>query len=350
MSARYAALPNPRSAPDAERELADAFESDDEEDEQLESTPLTQAHNATTAAEQRHTPAPGIYDFERDYDCPPPGSPPRPSALALPNDFGNSNGQLPDSPVRQALPKPSLFRRALGGILPTHYSPVPTDSGVRVGGGLQNDGVFANVMAKPVRAKTVRTENGDVHMVPEDSSREAPPVSILKFDISSAVAYLFQQTYADAQADTVPPYWETTVHAPSGFNGTDLLVDDLPTGSMLIFAANFFTSFFFQFVGFLLTYLLHTSHAAKFGSRAGLGMTLIQYGFYSRMQQGTTGGQGDGLGWPPADPETSEPPLLSTSPLVDTAPVPEDGSAVAASSKEWMAFLLMTLGNDFTSK
>lgn len=36
----------------------------------------------------------------------------------------------------------------------------------------------------------------------------------------------------------------------------------------------------FQFVGFLLTTLLSTSHAAKNGSRAGLGITLIQYGLY----------------------------------------------------------------------
>ncbi len=38
----------------------------------------------------------------------------------------------------------------------------------------------------------------------------------------------------------------------------------------------------FQFIGFLLTYVLHTSHAAKHGSRAGLGITLIQYGLYLR--------------------------------------------------------------------
>lgn len=38
----------------------------------------------------------------------------------------------------------------------------------------------------------------------------------------------------------------------------------------------------FQFIGFLLTYVLHTTHAAKHGSRAGLGITLIQYGLYLR--------------------------------------------------------------------
>jgi len=38
------------------------------------------------------------------------------------------------------------------------------------------------------------------------------------------------------------------------------------------------------FTGFLLTYLLHTTHASKCGSRAGLGITLIQYGFYLRTR------------------------------------------------------------------
>ena len=177
MSGRYAALPNYPPAPDAERELADAFESDDE-DEGTESTPLTHATPAPVV--ERPEPPPGAYDFERDYDYPPPGSPPRPSALALPNDFGNSNGQLPSSPIRgPSGPRPSLLRRALGGILPTHYSPVASaDSGItRVGGGVENDGVFANVMAKPGRTRTVTAENGDVHMVPEDSMTEALPVS-----------------------------------------------------------------------------------------------------------------------------------------------------------------------------
>lgn len=37
-------------------------------------------------------------------------------------------------------------------------------------------------------------------------------------------------------------------------------------------------SFSFQFVGFLLTYVLHTTHSAKYGSRVGLGLTMIQFG------------------------------------------------------------------------
>ena len=158
------------------------------------------------------------------------------------------------------------------------------------------------------------------------------------------------QTYADAQADTVPPYWETTVHAPSGLDG-DILVDDLPAGSIFIFAANLFTSFFFQFVGFLLTYLLHTSHAAKYGSRAGLGLTLIQYGFYSRIARGTDGDggeadqTGDGLNWLVDDQQPSEPLLSTTPPTPPSADTPNTSeSPFAISSREWMSFLLMTLG------
>lgn len=326
MPAHYAPIPSTQySTPDADRELDEAFE--DDEDEQLESTPLTRALNQSPA--QRPSPTPGHYDFERDYDCPPPGSPPGPSTLALPgNNWGNSNGVVPDEPVRQAFPRPSFFRRALGNILPTHYTPLPTDSGIRVGSGVENDGVFANVTAKPTRARTITTETGEVHVVPEDSARDAPP------------------TYTEAQADTVPPYWETTVHAP---NGDDILVDDLPTGGLFVFAANIFTSFFFQFVGFVLTYLLHTSHAAKFGSRAGLGLTLIQYGFYSRQLENIQDSNDglDAFGWGVETPSTPADPLMSTSPIpTDSGPssVPADGLVLGVSSREWLSFLFMTIG------
>lgn len=76
------------------------------------------------------------------------------------------------------------------------------------------------------------------------------------------------------------------MHAPVNIDpNADMIVEDLPTGSFIIFVSNTFISFFFGFVGFLLTYLLHTSHASKYGSRAGLGMTLIQYGIVSKNNQ-----------------------------------------------------------------
>jgi hypothetical protein len=186
MSARYAPLPNPRSVPDTNRELDDAF---GEDDDLTETTPFTAANppSITVNVTQRglvttNTPLPGAYDFEREYtyDIPPPGSPPRPTAFALPNDIGNSNGFLPSSPIRIPLPRISLFRRAVGAILPTHYTRVPSEpTHPRViGGGLDNDGVFANVTAKPQRGREVHSEDGNIYVVPEEAQKDVPPVRI----------------------------------------------------------------------------------------------------------------------------------------------------------------------------
>lgn len=67
-----------------------------------------------------------------------------------------------------------------------------------------------------------------------------------------------------------------------GMSSDEVYVDGLPVGSVFSFAWNGMISMSFQLVGFLLTYLLHTTHAAKNGSKAGLGLTLVQYGFYMK--------------------------------------------------------------------
>ncbi|KAI7902397.1 uncharacterized protein BX663DRAFT_510959 [Cokeromyces recurvatus] len=112
-----------------------------------------------------------------------------------------------------------------------------------------NDGVFSNISAKPET----------------DKVEELPP------------------TYEEAAADATPPYWQTTVIAPAGM-GDIVLVEGLPVGHLFSFLWNMMVSASFQLVGFMLTYLLHTTHAAKDGARAGLGISLIQYGFYVRSR------------------------------------------------------------------
>ncbi|KAI8883940.1 hypothetical protein K501DRAFT_218407 [Backusella circina FSU 941] len=114
-----------------------------------------------------------------------------------------------------------------------------------------NDGVFSNMAAKP------ESMNNKVD--------ETPP------------------TYEEAAADATPPYWQTTIIAPAGM-GDMVLVEGLPVGNILSFFWNLLISASFQFVGFMLTYLLHTSHASKQGSRAGLGVSLVQTGFYIRSR------------------------------------------------------------------
>ncbi|KAI7883486.1 hypothetical protein K492DRAFT_143968 [Lichtheimia hyalospora FSU 10163] len=111
-----------------------------------------------------------------------------------------------------------------------------------------NDGVFANISAKPDNSKDGSS-----------SSNEVPPA------------------YEEAAADTTPPYWHTAVVAPYG--DEFILIEGLPVGNMLQFGWNLVISVSFQFIGFMLTYLFASTHAARNGSRAGLGATFVQFGF-----------------------------------------------------------------------
>ena len=107
----------------------------------------------------------------------------------------------------------------------------------------------------------------------------------------------------------------------------------------------------FNFVGFLLTYLLHTTHAAKYGSRAGLGVTLLQYGFALRNREmgGGPGQAGEWGAWEDGSqpaPTPSEPNLDgASSGTNDTVPVSggtdEFGNGGVPYPQEWIAFLLM---------
>lgn len=120
-----------------------------------------------------------------------------------------------------------------------------------------------------------------------------------------------------------------------------MIVDELPTGSIYLFLANIFISYFFQFIGFLFTYLLHTTHAAKYGSRVGLGLTLIQFGFYSRRQ--AEDDASDTLPGPSWNETIHMMPGMGGEMNAgnSTMVVVQDYDV---GSRDWVAFLLMTLG------
>lgn len=163
------------------------------------------------------------------------------------------------------------------------------------------------------------------------------------------------QTYEQAAADSAPPYWETTILAP-GLGGPDeVYIDGMPVGSAFSFVWNGMISMSFQLVGFLLTYLLHSTHAAKNGSRAGLGVTLIQYGFYMK---GTTESGGDPMGgggggqmsssddyMAPPDPNAHEfDPSTVTSAAGSGGAGGDSGSFADVASSDWVAYILMIVG------
>lgn len=195
-----------------------------------------------------------------------------------------------------------------------------------------------------------------IYLAPEETQKDAPP------------------SYASAQADAVPPYWETTtIHLPSGVSASsipgEMIIEGLATGTLFSFLWNMLVSISFQFVGFLLTFLLHTTHAAKYGSRAGLGVTLIQYGFALRNKledgSGYDGSNSEGYsGWRHTDPTR---PSFETAAEADeyykTHPsrrhnhyqmnndtgtgTPQDGVYFADTTLEWISFVLMTVGELF---
>ncbi|VEU22606.1 DEKNAAC103603 [Brettanomyces naardenensis] len=111
--------------------------------------------------------------------------------------------------------------------------------------GESNDGVFSNMSAKP----SVRED--------AEPAEELP-------------------TYEQVSEVPAPPYWESSIMA--GYED-EIFVDGLPVGNFVSFFWNMTVSICFQFVGFVITYLLHTSHAAKNGSQAGLGVTLLTFGW-----------------------------------------------------------------------
>ncbi|KAH8830463.1 hypothetical protein DL96DRAFT_1593016 [Flagelloscypha sp. PMI_526] len=202
---QYARLPQ-------QDELDAAFESDDEELDAQETTRLTRDEPPQPPrGGQQQTQA---YDFERVvYDGPPP-------TYQAP---GNSNGQIPSF---EALARPPNRGSWFSRFIPDRFR---SQRSGPMGGGTVN-AVFGNITQKPTAQVTV-TDGDSTYVVPEDARAEAPP------------------SYASAQADSVPPYWETTVHAPFAADASgEMIVDSLPTGSLFSFLWNLLISVSFQFL------------------------------------------------------------------------------------------------------
>lgn len=125
----------------------------------------------------------------------------------------------------------------------------------------------------------------------------------------------------------------------------EVYVDGLPVGSIFGFVWNGMISMSFQLVGFLLTYLLHTTHAAKNGSRAGLGITLVQYGFYMRSgsSSNSPANTEPQFGAPPPEPNSHD---FNPSQIADTtaAAANSNTSDGGMAGSDWLAYALMIVG------
>ena len=194
-----------------------------------------------------------------------------------------------------------------------------------------NDGVFANLNAKPERGEKLE---------------DHPPVRSSTLGSSPHYAnWHISKTYEQAAADATPPYWETTILTP-GRASDEVYVDGLPVGSLFSFFWNGMISMSFQLVGFLLTYLLHTTHAAKNGSKAGLGITMVQYGF---LMRGSSSKPPDAV-VDPTEPQFPNAHDFDPAQVADATTVAASSSTASSSSitsvasSEWLAYALMIVG------
>jgi len=141
-----------------------------------------------------------------------------------------------------------------------------------------------------------------------------------------------------------------------------MIVDDLPTGSVLVFVFNLVTSFFFQFLGFVITYFLSTTHAARYGARAGLGLTFIQYGAYWRAAQNaeadqSRAGQQEVAWWNETMTAIVSSPNSAAAPnstMLLESMMNQNGTDtgepyygdIGFGGKDWLALFFMTFGED----
>jgi len=121
-------------------------------------------------------------------------------------------------------------------------------------------------------------------------------------------------------------------------------IEGLPSGHFFAFVTNFFVSVSFQFVGFIMTSVLASTHAARFGSRAGLGATLIQTGYYMTQQDNQVQ---EGTVWPgPADVYDASKAAADAQATSAPPGVISDGmtSAEFSAVTQWLSFFLMAVG------
>ncbi|KAG5350727.1 Metal homeostatis protein BSD2 [Termitomyces sp. J132] len=133
-----------------------------------------------------------------------------------------------------------------------------------ISAGTENDDVFANVVAKPQQAQPQVAADGTIIVAPEETTQRDVPLVPSPESIIFFITYYSRSPTQTPQPTQSPPTSKTTIHAPFTDPDGPMIIEDLPTGSPWLSFTNLFISF--QFVGFLLTYLLHTSHAAKYGS------------------------------------------------------------------------------------
>lgn len=181
------------------------------------------------------------------------------------------------------------------------------------------DGVFGNLVAK--EEPNVSDEEPTEAPIPDENDEIMPAGHL--------------PSYEEASADAAPSYWETTIMTYS--YGDEIIVGQMPVGSLIIFAWNLLMSSAFSYVGFILTYLFHTTHSAKGGSLVGFGLTLIQSS-HDMSPIDTSPPGAAPLQMVPTDPNSFDPKsfdegaqMLYPRPYIDSQPHQKHGNSAVLS-------------------
>lgn len=102
----------------------------------------------------------------------------------------------------------------------------------------------------------------------------------------------------------------------------------------------------FQFVGFFLTYLLHTSHSTKEGSKTGLGITFVSMGFRMLTGKPILSSSGSAISETEGYDENDEPILAdpATGYMGNTGATSPYPYSALGSEYVWLSYFLCLLG------
>ncbi|KAI9331085.1 hypothetical protein BDR26DRAFT_870693 [Obelidium mucronatum] len=169
------------------------------------------------------------------------------------------------------------------GAAPSGYAPVVADdepvsssssssaAPAQPPSGTQSKQSKALEAAKPNTTDGVFANLGVVNTSAELSEEHRPPPTYRD---------VFADNVAIAESDdrgALPHYLDNAVNVVA--EDGEVLIDGLPVGDFFSFMANLFVSITFDFMGYMMTTMLATTYAARCGSRSGLGLTFIRYGF-----------------------------------------------------------------------
>lgn len=194
------------------------------------------------------TPATALDDIELDNHA----QPDRDLEMNMPADGADENlieerAEPEEFRTRAARQMDNIGRHF--NILDRVFRRRPQGESTRGTGESNFDGVFRNLTAKP-----------DDNESEQNNQNETLP------------------SYDEAAQDIVPSYYGMDL-STSEMYVDEICIEGLPVGNTANLIWNILVSTSFQFIGFLLTYILHTSHVAKQGSRFGLGLTFISYAY-----------------------------------------------------------------------